>query len=120
MTTKSQLKLLFMGLTLGLFMGCVTGHSGRRGGLSEDRIKTFPAEVRESYQLFANRCSRCHTLSRPLNANINDYDHWATYVARMRRHSGSGISRKDAKDILIFLGYYVQERTKSGPSGGEQ
>ncbi len=123
MTTKMQLGLLMACLSLGLLMGCVTGRSGRRGGLSETRVQTFPSEVQESYQLFAIRCSRCHTLSRPLNAAIYDYNHWASYVARMRRHSGSGISTQDAKDILIFLDYYVKDRAKTGvsaPRGGER
>ena len=66
----------------------------------------------EAYGLFAVRCSRCHTLARPLNAAITEYSHWKAYVKRMRHHAGSGISPKDAKTILVFLKYYADLRAK--------
>ena len=88
---------------------CRTGRSTLRGGLPKARVEAYPAHVKKAYDLFAVRCSRCHTLSRPLNAAIYDYAHWETYVARMRRHAGSGISPADAEQILVFLKYYADE-----------
>ena len=105
MTTRSLLLAV-------LLAACVGGGSGRRGGLPEEVVQTYPPEVAASYRLFANRCSRCHTLSRPLNASIVEYHHWEEYVARMRRHSGSGISPKDAEQILVFLKYYSEQKAK--------
>ena len=58
------------------------------------------------------RCSRCHTLARPLNADITEFEHWKAYVRRMRHHAGSGISPQDAKTILVFLKYYAQQRAQ--------
>ena len=105
MTTRLLLALL-------LLVGCIGGGAGRRGGLPEAKVKALPPEVASSYELFAVRCSRCHTLSRPLNAQITDYDHWEAYVTRMRRHAGSGISPKDADKILVFLKYYADQKAK--------
>jgi hypothetical protein len=98
-------------------VACIGGGAARRGGLPEETVKTFPPEVAESYRLFAIRCSRCHTLSRPLNAGIVDYEHWVHYVERMRKHAGSGISPRDAEEILVFLKYYT-ELTKAKEGEG--
>jgi hypothetical protein len=83
---------------------------GRRGGLKREVVEKFPPEVASSYELFEHKCSRCHTLGRPLNAPIYELEHWEAYVARMRRQQGSGISESDAKTILIFLKYYADQR----------
>ncbi|MBK6687506.1 MAG: hypothetical protein IPG45_23745 [Deltaproteobacteria bacterium] len=120
MTTERR---TFTGLGLLLFLGlaCTTGRSGLRGGLSAEVVKTLPAEVAQAYDLFAIRCSRCHTLSRPLSAGIDDFEHWEHYVGRMRKMPGSGISPADGEKILVFLKYYTehQKDLPAGP-GGEQ
>jgi hypothetical protein len=81
---------------------------------------TLPAEVRADYAVFAQRCSKCHSLARPLNSGITDDDYWAMYVARMRRQPGSGISPEDAPRILRFLHHYslerLRERSSAAPS----
>jgi hypothetical protein len=73
---------------------------------------TLPAEVRADYAVFAHRCSKCHSLARPLNSGISDESYWAMYVARMRRQPGSGISPDDAPRILRFLHYYSLEQLR--------
>ena len=100
---------------------CVTS-VGRRGGLSSEHIARLPPEVADSYEVFSRRCSRCHTLARPLAANVTDIRHWRVYVTRMRRNPGSGISPADAETILKFLGYWVVERERDpdeGSGGGQ-
>jgi hypothetical protein len=72
----------------------------------------LPPEVRADYEVFADRCSKCHALSRPLNSGIVSDDHWAMYVGRMRRQPGSGISLDDAEVILRFLHYYSLEQIR--------
>lgn len=89
---------------------CLSGRASLRGGLAKERVAQFPANVATAYDLFAVRCSRCHTLSRPLGAAIYDHAHWKNYVDRMRRHPGSGISPKDAETILVFLRYYADQK----------
>jgi hypothetical protein len=73
---------------------------------------TLPVEVRADYAVFAQRCSKCHSLARPLNSGISDENYWAMYVARMRRQPGSGISPDDAPRILRFLHYYSLEQIR--------
>jgi hypothetical protein len=72
----------------------------------------LPPQVRDDYEVFADRCSKCHALSRPLNSGIVSDEHWAMYVGRMRRQPGSGISPEDADVILRFLHYYSLEQTR--------
>ena len=71
---------------------------------------TLPESQRADYAIFAQRCSKCHALSRPLNAGITDDAYWAMYVARMRRQPASGISESDEVAVLRFLHYYSAEQ----------
>ena len=73
---------------------------------------SLPAELRADYAVFAQRCSKCHSLARPLNSGISDENYWSLYVARMRRQPGSGISQEDASPILRFLHYYSLEQLR--------
>jgi hypothetical protein len=79
---------------------------------------TLSPEARADYAVFALRCSKCHSLSRPLDSGIDDDEFWKAYVARMRRQPGSGISQEDATVILRFLHVYSIEerRRKAGTS----
>jgi len=85
----------------------------RTEGLDPSKL---PEDVRADYQLFARRCSKCHSLARPLSSGIKDDDQWTNYVNRMRRQQGSGISLDDQEHILRFLRYYAGElRAKDAP-----
>ncbi|HKQ69033.1 MAG TPA: hypothetical protein VJT73_06830 [Polyangiaceae bacterium] len=66
----------------------------------------MPEDLRHDYALFAQRCSKCHSLSRPLQSGITDDLYWTYYVERMRRQQGSGISPEDQRHILRFLHYF--------------
>jgi hypothetical protein len=89
----------------------------RGEGLDTTRM---PENIRPDYAVFANRCSKCHSLARPLTSNITDDEQWVLYVNRMRRQPGSGISRTDQDAILRFLKYYAAElrRTQAEKNGG--
>jgi hypothetical protein len=80
--------------------------------------QTLPTAVRPDYAVFAQKCSKCHSLSRPLDAHVTDDRFWVAYVARMRRQPGSGISAVDAEPILRFLHWYSEERRERGAPGG--
>jgi hypothetical protein len=67
--------------------------------------KSMPEEVRADYALFALRCSKCHSLARPLQSGITDDNYWAEYVERMRRQPGSDITLEETVPILRFLHY---------------
>jgi hypothetical protein len=79
----------------------------------------LPADIRPSYELFVKRCSKCHSLSRPLDSGIEDDAYWAIYVRRMRLQPGSGISERDEAGILQFLRYYARERREKKPRATE-
>ena len=78
----------------------------RTEGLDTTKI---PDELRSDYQRFSTKCSKCHSLARPLSANISDDDQWVMYVNRMRRQPGSGISYDDQAHILRFLQWYAAD-----------
>ncbi|HEY5961184.1 MAG TPA: hypothetical protein VIV60_31720 [Polyangiaceae bacterium] len=69
-------------------------------------------DLRDDFRTFSVRCSKCHSLSRPLNSGITDDTHWDRYVARMRRQPGSGITQSDAVAILRFLHAYSAEERR--------
>jgi hypothetical protein len=95
--------------------GCAASRDARGEGMD---TTTMPADVRDDYDVFAHRCSKCHSLARPLNSGIDDDEFWTTYVARMRRQPGSGINQADADVILRFLRYFSSEQRRIKASGG--
>ncbi len=68
-------------------------------------VSGYPAESQDGYKIFAQRCTKCHSLARPINADYALPDEWSRYVKRMMRKPGSGISKKDGKAIYEFLVY---------------
>jgi len=99
-------------LAAALLTGCQT--FARTDGLD---IARLPQERRAEYNLFADRCSRCHSLARPLNAGITREDEWRNYVRRMRRQPSSGIAPEDEEPLVRFLVWYSANRASA--SGGE-
>lgn len=93
-----------LALLLACASGCAGGHEERRGDSVD--VSKYPPEIQEAYRVFSLRCSRCHTLARPLSARIHDPQHWIRYVRRMRRMPGSGIDQSNGDRILSFLLYY--------------
>jgi hypothetical protein len=73
------------------------------------KVAELPQEMRANYSLFAERCSKCHGLSRSLDAGYKDDLFWQRYVTRMRRQPGSGIAPEDEKPILEFLHFYSEK-----------
>jgi hypothetical protein len=78
----------------------------------EAEVVNVPPGLQADYALFAQRCSKCHSLARPLTSGIDDDEYWKRYVERMRRQPGSGISPEDEPAILRFLHYYSDEQKK--------
>jgi len=71
-------------------------------------------EERADYAVYAERCSKCHSLARSLNSGITDDGFWRMYVERMRRQPGSGITQEDTVAILRFLHWYSQKQKAGG------
>jgi hypothetical protein len=74
---------------------------------------TLPENIRADYDLFARKCSKCHSLARPLQSGITDDEQWVMYVTRMRRQPASGITLEDQEVILRFLRYYAAEQRRA-------
>ena len=94
---------------LALSLAACASSNTRSEGLEP---ATLPAELRADYAVFAQRCSKCHSLDRPLTSGISDENYWLLYVSRMRRQPGSGITQEDAAPILRFLHYYSLEQQR--------
>ena len=108
-------RALALAAALGL-AGCPSSETITRGeGLDEAKL---PADVRADYEVYAQRCSKCHSLARSLESGITDDDFWKQYVARMRRQPGSGITAQDEVVILRFLHYYSEQQRKKKEGGG--
>ncbi len=75
------------------------------------KVSSFPVEIQERYDVFAKKCSKCHTLARPINTNFS-FAKWKRYVKRMLNKPDSGISPKTGKMIYQFLKFYQAQRNK--------
>ena len=75
----------------------------------------FVADQRPRYDLFTQKCSRCHELARPIAALVSgitplsadkfDEDGIKKYVVKMMRKPNSGIVKEEARDLIQFLTY---------------
>ena len=75
-------------------------------------VSNYSLKMQENYKLFAQKCSRCHTLARPINSKFAG-EVWKKYVYKMMRKPGSGLTPKTADQIIEFLIYDSQEREKT-------
>ena len=104
----SLLHLLCLSVLLALLglSACRVGTYYRGGRVDESKL---PAEIRGDYAIFATNCSKCHDLTRPLGARIDEPKHWDFYVARMARTAGSSISPQETPHILRFLYWHTEQ-----------
>jgi len=115
--SAAWLALVALLATLGFGLGLGgLGCGPRTEGLDATKV---PEDIRADYDLFTRRCSKCHSLARPLQSGITDDAQWALYVTRMRRQPGSGISPDDQEHILRFLRWFAadQRRAKAERNG---
>ena len=83
-------------------------------GLNYIDVSEYPEEMQTLYAVFTRRCSRCHTIARPINSNFKT-EEWRHYVHKMMRKPGSGLTPKTAEQIIKFLTYDAQHREKTTP-----
>jgi hypothetical protein len=76
-------------------------------------ISKYPTALKDNYDLFSQKCTQCHKLSRPINSDYCLPSEWSRYVKRMMRKPGSGISSSEAKSIYEFLAYDSSVRKKA-------
>ena len=78
-------------------------------------VSSYPAPMQKDYKLFDGKCSKCHTIARPINTTMTKPE-WERYVKRMMHKPNSGISNGQGKDIFEFLAYDQQMRKDKNPS----
>lgn len=76
-------------------------------------VSKYPQGIQENYEVFSQKCSQCHKLSRPINSDYALPDEWSRYIKRMMYKPGSGISSGEGKKIFEFLVYDASIRKKA-------
>ena len=74
-------------------------------------VSSYPPQMQETYKVFGQKCSRCHTLARPINSKFVG-EEWRKYVYKMMGKPGSGLTPKIADKIIPFLIYDAQVRKR--------
>ncbi len=75
-------------------------------------VSNYPQEMQTLYNVFTRRCSKCHTVARPINSDFTP-EEWKKYVQKMMRKAGSGLTPKTADQITKFLIYDSQHRERN-------
>ena len=78
-------------------------------------VSGYPAEMQSAYKLFSTKCSKCHTIARPINTMMKR-DEWERYVKRMMHKPNSGISDNQGRQIFDFLIYDQTNRKDKNPN----
>ncbi len=122
MKTKN---LLALGLVLGVGTANVARAADELDAATKARVERFekgpatvdvskyPQGIQENYEVFSQKCSQCHKLSRPINSDYALPDEWSRYIKRMMYKPGSGISSGEGKKIYEFLVYDASVRKKA-------
>src|SRR6516165_9179719 len=76
-------------------------------------VSKYPDGIQENYEVFSQKCTQCHKLSRPINSDYALPDEWSRYVKRMMHKPGSGIGATESKKIYEFLVYDSSIRKKA-------
>ncbi len=75
-------------------------------------VSKYPQGIQDNYEIFSQKCTQCHKLSRPINSDYCIPAEWERYVKRMMHKPGSGINSADGKKIFEFLVYDSSIRKK--------
>jgi hypothetical protein len=77
-------------------------------------VSAYPAAMQKAYKLFSTKCSKCHTIARPLNTLMTRAE-WERYVKRMMHKPNSGINDSQGKEIFEFVVYDETNRKDKNP-----
>ena len=84
-------------------------------GSDKVNVSGYPAEQQKGYKVFVDKCSKCHTIARPINTTMTTPE-WSRYVKRMMHKPNSGISDAQGKTIYEFLAYDQETRKDKNAS----
>ncbi len=68
-------------------------------------VSKYPAGIQENYKVFSQKCSQCHSLSRPINSDYVLPDEWSHCIRQMKHRSGSDIGSSEEEILYDFLVY---------------
>lgn len=76
-------------------------------------VSKYTQEMQDIYSnVFTKKCSKCHTIARPINAPYALPAEWNKYIKKMMKKPGSAINPIAAKKIYKFLVYDSSIRKK--------
>lgn len=109
--------LMIAGLSMPLFAAAQSGNVTLPQDKGPDKVNvsSYPVEQQKGYKVFTDKCSKCHTIARPINTTMTK-DEWSRYVKRMMHKPNSGISDSQGKTIFEFLAYDQENRKDKNPS----
>lgn len=81
-------------------------------GVDKIDVTKYPKAQQDNYAVFAEKCSKCHTLARPINSDYALPEEWTAYVDKMRHKKRSGIDDDAQKVVTDFLIYDSSVRKK--------
>jgi hypothetical protein len=81
-------------------------------GVDKIDVAAYPLEIKKDYKVFADLCSRCHTLARAVNCDFVLEDDWERYIKRMMRRGRSLIKPEDAEKAFEFAVFDSKLRKK--------
>jgi mono/diheme cytochrome c family protein len=123
---KSQGEMIMRKILLAIMVGCLaipfalTAQNGNVNlpqdkGASTVDVSSYPADQQKGYKVFLDKCSKCHTIARPINTTMTK-EEWSRYVKRMMHKPNSGISDAQGKAIYEFLAYDQERRKDKNPN----
>jgi hypothetical protein len=77
-------------------------------------VSSYPAPMQSAYKVFSTKCSKCHTIARPINTMMKT-DEWSRYVKRRMHKPNSGIGDNQGKQIYEFLVFDQEARKDKNP-----
>jgi len=110
--------IVIAGLSVPLF---VAAQNSSNVTLPQDKgpakidVSSYPPAMQSGYKTFSDKCSKCHTIARPINTTMTK-EEWERYVKRMMHKPNSGISDNQGKTIFDFLVYDQANRKDKNPS----
>src|SRR5215471_9909033 len=107
--------LIVAGLSFGQALDAATQARVERfeKGTATINVGGYPQALQGYYQVFSQKCSQCHKLSRPINSDYALPDEWSRYIHRMMSKPGSGVDSGSGLKIYNFLVYDSSVRKKA-------
>jgi len=115
MKAKSRtLSITLLILVRGLIGQVSTVQLPQDKGPDKINVAAYGETFQKTYGMFRQKCSKCHTIARPLNTTMTRSE-WERYVKRMMHKPNSEINQAQGKEIFEFLLYDEAERKSKNP-----